>query len=947
MTDLTSVAIPKPKDWQAFERHCRLLFELSFRDPAVQNNGRSGQRQHGVDIYGRRDAGKGRLVGIQCKGKDADYGGEATETELRSEVEKTKKFVPPIDELILVTTAPNDAKIQRTARLLENELRAAGRNLVIQVWGWERVQQEINRFPEAIKTFHPDATIFTDKILNTAEETKRLVAEGTAAAATGFAGIEQQLAQVLTRLPSHISADASGANDALDKELHDQIDGYRDLLRSDKPRTALDLLTRLKDRLGANASERVRYRLLSNIGAAHYNLAKYDTASDFLLEAAPLNPDDVGSLANKTAALLIKGHKEDAHAVVVGALAKYPDSQELALQRLQALGQGETVETVWQSLSAKAKGAAIVFGFRIGVLREEGDANWRLLVEEGCRLYPDDVGLQVFRAESVIDRLLKNDPGAVGFVTKDVPTQSELREAAEFLEKTWRDSKGRETPSKPVCGHNAALAFNILRETQRAAALLDDIMAAGDDAEETKQLRVAVYRRQGKEAEAIRLSDTLADTPTHRIMRADLRIDTAPAEAREILADRGAFTGRQHILGRGLAIVESYIKENDFDAALAEASQLEAALPDHPQGPLAHFRVKNARGDEDIHADLDRALALVGEDTDFSTRFLVAEGLGSVERFDEVVDNLYEKTSHRFDSPALRALVAAAANADRRVTLRKIFKDLPPEVANQPFYAKAKIALAIHAGDIPAAETDIRAFLQNDPSNLELHIQLLHALFRQNKMEELKEATALPAAQFKGRPTDFIKLAHFKDGFGDWQEAHALAYATLLANPNSQSVSMGYISIFLRPGHSRELSVVAPKVQNDTAVGLKNEEGSTTVYIIEPKSALRPSANYLASDHLVAKLLKGKSVGDTVEMPVGTTASIAWIKPKALHALHDLMDNFNNRFPEAKGLEHVKIDTSKEGGFEPIFERVRDRHDATEQVFLWSDEALAATRSKP
>ena len=202
----------------------------------------------------------------------------------------------------------------------------------------------------------------------------------------------------------------------------------------------------------------------------------------------------------------------------------------------------------------------------------------------------------------------------------------------------------------------------------------------------------------------------------HRIMRADLRIDTAPAEAREILADRGAFTGRQHILGRGLAIVKSYIKENDFDAALAEASQLEAALPDHPQGPLAHFRVKNARGDEDIHAGYDRALALIGEDTDFSTRFLVAEVLGSVEQFDEVVDILYKKTSHRFDSPALRAHRRGSGECGCEATLRKIFKDLPPEVANQPFYAKAKIALAISSGDIPARKTDISAFLQNDPS---------------------------------------------------------------------------------------------------------------------------------------------------------------------------------------------------------------------------------------
>ena len=124
MTDFTSVAIPQPKDWQALERHCRLLFELSFGDSAVQINGRIGQPQHGVDIFGRRDGGKGRWVGIQCKGKDADYGGEVTGAELKGEVEKSAEFIPSIKEFILITTAPNDEKIQRAARLLEGELRA-------------------------------------------------------------------------------------------------------------------------------------------------------------------------------------------------------------------------------------------------------------------------------------------------------------------------------------------------------------------------------------------------------------------------------------------------------------------------------------------------------------------------------------------------------------------------------------------------------------------------------------------------------------------------------------------------------------------------------------------------------------------------------------------------------------------------------------------------------
>jgi hypothetical protein len=96
MSDFTSVSILPPKDWQAFERHARVLFEHSLGDAGVQNNGRSGQRQNGVDIFGRRGGRDGRWVGVQCKGKDADYFGAVTGAELRREVEKTKKFKPTL-----------------------------------------------------------------------------------------------------------------------------------------------------------------------------------------------------------------------------------------------------------------------------------------------------------------------------------------------------------------------------------------------------------------------------------------------------------------------------------------------------------------------------------------------------------------------------------------------------------------------------------------------------------------------------------------------------------------------------------------------------------------------------------------------------------------------------------------------------------------------------------
>src|SRR5207248_2869682 len=147
-----------------------------------------------------------------------------------------------------------------------------------------------------------------------------------------------------------------------------------------------------------------------------------------------------------------------------------------------------------------------------------------------------------------------------------------------------------------------------LGEARHAAVILDEIMAAEFDDDATKQLRVAIYRRQRNDTEAMRLADQLSDTPTHRIIQADLRIDTAPSDVREILKDRAAFSSISDIIASSLAVVESYVKESDFDAALVEADRLETVLRDHPHGPLAHFRIENARGSSDSQRYLDRAI---------------------------------------------------------------------------------------------------------------------------------------------------------------------------------------------------------------------------------------------------------------------------------------------------------------------------------------------------
>jgi hypothetical protein len=610
----------------------------------------------------------------------------------------------------------------------------------------------------------------------------------------------------------------------------------------------------------------------------------------------------------------------------------HPDSPEIAQQRLQALGEGETVDTVWNTLQEAARKSPLAFALRIWALRETRDSRWIDLAAEALASFPEDEGIKIVHAERVVESFQKDDPGAVGLRTTAGPSQSELTAAAETLEKAWRDSVGKETPAKSACAHNAALAWSLLGEMKRSAELLDAAMSGGFDTNETRHNRIMLYRRNGQIAEAIRMADTLEDTPPSRIIRADMRIETDPAAARDILSERDGFTRASDIVAAALVFTETFIKEARFDDAEQEAARLQAALPQHPQGPLALFRVKSTRGDAGAAAELDRALALVTDSTEFPTRFLVAEALGSVQRFDDVVDTLSGTTSTQVDSPALRALVGAAINSDRRVLARQLLDGIPDAVARRLFYQKARVALEIRAGNIPAAETHIRSFLAADPSNLELHLQLLLTLYRQDKVKELRTEAAKPAAQFKGTPEDFMKLAQFKDDFADWRDAHALGYKTLLDNPTSQSVAMGYVGLLFRPGHSRDMQISPQSVAPDMAIELAQDNVAKPVFIIEPDPKLRPTPQHIAPDHRVAQLLLGKARGDAIEMPDGSHVIVTWIKPKGLHALHDILENFPNRFPEMRGLERVNVEFEKEGGLEPMLARLRDRHDAIEQV---------------
>jgi hypothetical protein len=130
-----------PNDPSAFESLCLDLWREIWHDPSAQKNGRSGQPQAGVDVFGQP---QGKWAGVQSKQKDGLLRSKVTIKELEAEVEAAKEFKPPLANFILATTGPRDAKVQERARKLTEEHKQLGL-FSVEVWSWEDIWDELYR----------------------------------------------------------------------------------------------------------------------------------------------------------------------------------------------------------------------------------------------------------------------------------------------------------------------------------------------------------------------------------------------------------------------------------------------------------------------------------------------------------------------------------------------------------------------------------------------------------------------------------------------------------------------------------------------------------------------------------------------------------------------------------------------------------------------------------
>lgn len=139
--------IGKPENWQDFESLCKKLWGEIWSIPnKIKKNGRLGQEQAGVDVYGK-PKGENQYWGIQAKSKDDYTNAILTESEIIKEIEKAKTFEPALAVYIIASSSNKDSKIEKFVRIKDLENQKNG-SFEILLFCWEDIVDLIEENPD-------------------------------------------------------------------------------------------------------------------------------------------------------------------------------------------------------------------------------------------------------------------------------------------------------------------------------------------------------------------------------------------------------------------------------------------------------------------------------------------------------------------------------------------------------------------------------------------------------------------------------------------------------------------------------------------------------------------------------------------------------------------------------------------------------------------------------
>ncbi len=840
-------------------------------------------------------------------------------------MEKAKKFDPPITEFILVTTASRDAKIQKTAHLLTQELSKTDRPIPVYAWGWEDIEENASKYPDAWKAFDPTFDPFVERAY---DKTNTKI---------------DSLAQKIEELNAKIQLNSSSPSDVKIEDtdentpLHGKVSAFQTIINTGLAKIALEQLEKLKADSWPEASRTERYRMLVAMASAHWRLGDQNQAGILLLDAFNECPEHKSASTNQAKGYLLTDNSKQTSICTRNILKDDEDNADAAGLLIQALIQDMDCQNPLSEISEPLHERAEVLTAQIHFLRCRDNPGWIGLAHDAVKKHPDDELLQLFAAEASLVLVTQNDRDVIAGGSFKTIDAGEFHKAAEILYKAARDHIDKGCMLLLSAANNAALALRLINNVERANEILDSVLCKHPEAEDIRFQR-AIIAYLENDFEAAR--EFLPAQPTdHRLiaLRADIcislkRTDEAidlldnvdehnlpPEFISEFAVSRAlAYTGCDEN-ENAIAVIKRRIKEDPASFALK----------------TVYVRLFRLMGRwNEANEKFIEALEFVDEKTGLAARLELAFEGYRLDRADDVVALLIDRVSYNRDSEALRLLISPAINGNLYRSAKEVLDSLSPKLYEKDWVQRFDAIFSVNTGD-RSADSKIAKYLKTDTTDLEMILVRIAIWQRSNREIDIQRLlNRLDMSTLVGTPYNQIRLASLIVQYDSPERGIDFGYSVLMDNWGDHKAHLAYQGLILLSSKNESLIPESQTVCNGVVVSLESDRNERR-YRIEQERYKSFGDEHLDPDDDLAKILSGKKIGDeiTLQERIGAIhVTIKWIKHVYLDAYHLSIEDFNQRFPRADGIMKFKFDTSAEDPMGEMREVVKSHAESDQRI---------------
>lgn len=925
--DLGALQLPAISDWEKFERFCRDLWAELWENKEIQLNGRTGQRQAGVDVYGCIGSHNGDLGGIQCKRKDNFVDDSLTVKELRKIVNAAKKFNPKLKRFIVAYTGKREVKLQNEAVKISEKHKESGL-FSVAVFSWDDIKLVLGNYPEVIDKYFSDRTSVSAKAI---ESLKKSVDENLKEQTQNKDKIIENIQLTSQSMKDGIASMAETVRTSIDttvvtKEYDAELDEIRDLIDSGKAKEGLDRILKLEKRLNEKVDALVKFRVATNKAAAFAGIGDTEEAGRFFIEAYQYNKDSEKAQSNRALGFLLIDQKDEAKKYAEEILKINPlneKAHEILIYCAKSEDSMEKILSRIPKILLNKEGVASVLA---ETAKDKGDIKLATeFLESALKNLPEGKKSPNLSANlaSTILQTLTNKFDLLSGIQITTANRALIERAIDLLSESILSLEGSQTLKYKVGWLiNRSTAYKLVGELEKSLSDIERAQQLQPDDFSLPKQKAFILHAFGKVPEAIKILRSVQnkpDVPEAALLLAGMLFESGDPDGgipilEAAIKSKVGSKDLQEEQKRLLANI--YLKKQDYSSAKKIAEELRSSDPTDITNLIELARVEKIVGNQSVYSSLiDEARGYVAHETSLKSLFFLAEELYSSKRYADAWP-IYERLVDTSSGSALvNKLIYSYYQSEKYEKALEVIHSIPISLKDNFIY-EIEISILDSMGDLDGAIEVSEKYLAKNPSDLSFRIKLATAFFRKGETDRLDE--------FLNSDLDYNALK------GDIALEAGKQLAWLYAERNMSGKSLevaywfrkkfgknvdahlAYIGIFFNREKEMDTQLDVNVVGLDVAVKIE-QAGSQPRWHVIDNADYQETITDLKSNDRLAKMLAGKKVGDEIILEEGkpseTRLKVVELKHKYVYALHETMEIFPYLFEENPAMKRFSVKT--------------------------------------